>query len=180
MARKSAPGTLIHCDACGEDYSATYKRCPFCGEKPGPATGPIPPVENSEDDYVFEGQELFRRRGGRAPRPLQGGQASGPGGRPRPHQLAPAHHLYLLTGHHRRGAGHRVRRDSTPRSTAPAMPTPARLYPRPRPCPPPPTPVRMSAATRRRQTPRPPTPPGRTPSLPSLTRPPASPAASPA
>ena len=59
MARKPAPGTLIHCDSCGEDYSATYKRCPFCGEKPGTATGPIPPVENSEDDYVFEGQELF-------------------------------------------------------------------------------------------------------------------------
>lgn len=59
MARKPAPGTLIHCDACGEDYSATYKRCPFCGEKPGAATGPIPPVENSEDDYVFEGQDLF-------------------------------------------------------------------------------------------------------------------------
>lgn len=57
MARK-APGTLIHCDACGEDYSATYKRCPFCGEKPGKSpTAPLPPVD--EDDYVFEGGDVF-------------------------------------------------------------------------------------------------------------------------
>jgi cytoskeletal protein RodZ len=59
MARKVAPGTLIHCDACGEDYSATYKRCPFCGEKPGKgSTAPIPPLEE-EDDYVFEGGDVF-------------------------------------------------------------------------------------------------------------------------
>lgn len=58
MARKSAPGTLIHCDACGEDYSATYKRCPFCGEKPGSVTAPLPSVDD-EDEYVFEGQDLF-------------------------------------------------------------------------------------------------------------------------
>lgn len=25
---------LIHCDNCGEDYSSTYKRCPFCGARP--------------------------------------------------------------------------------------------------------------------------------------------------
>lgn len=48
MARKLAPGTLIHCDACGEDYSATYKRCPFCGEKPEAwATAPIPRLSRS-------------------------------------------------------------------------------------------------------------------------------------
>lgn len=48
MARKSAPGTLIHCDACGEDYSATYKRCPFCGEKPDAwGTAPIPRAPRS-------------------------------------------------------------------------------------------------------------------------------------
>lgn len=58
MARNSAPGTLIHCEACGEDYSATYKRCPFCGEKPGrQPTAPIPPVEG--DDYVFDGGDVF-------------------------------------------------------------------------------------------------------------------------
>jgi hypothetical protein len=26
---------FIHCDKCGEDYSSTYKRCPFCDERPG-------------------------------------------------------------------------------------------------------------------------------------------------
>ncbi len=25
---------MIHCDRCGEDYSATYRRCPFCDERP--------------------------------------------------------------------------------------------------------------------------------------------------
>lgn len=61
MARKNAPGTLIHCDACGEDYSATYKRCPFCGEKSGQwATTSIPPVSDSyDDDYVFDGGDVF-------------------------------------------------------------------------------------------------------------------------
>ena len=36
MARK-VPGSrseLIHCENCDEDYSATYKRCPFCGGPP--------------------------------------------------------------------------------------------------------------------------------------------------
>jgi len=26
---------LIHCESCGEDYSATYRRCPFCNEAAG-------------------------------------------------------------------------------------------------------------------------------------------------
>ena len=26
---------MIHCENCGEDYSSTYKRCPFCDERPG-------------------------------------------------------------------------------------------------------------------------------------------------
>jgi hypothetical protein len=25
---------VIHCEKCGEDYSVTYKRCPFCDERP--------------------------------------------------------------------------------------------------------------------------------------------------
>ena len=25
---------VIHCENCGEDYSVTYKRCPFCDERP--------------------------------------------------------------------------------------------------------------------------------------------------
>ena len=26
---------MIRCENCGEDYSVTYKRCPFCDERPG-------------------------------------------------------------------------------------------------------------------------------------------------
>ena len=26
---------VIRCENCGEDYSVTYKRCPFCDERPG-------------------------------------------------------------------------------------------------------------------------------------------------
>ena len=26
---------MIYCERCGEDYSATYRRCPFCDERPG-------------------------------------------------------------------------------------------------------------------------------------------------
>lgn len=78
MARKAAPGTLIHCDACGEDYSATYKRCPFCGEKPEKwPTAAIPPVQDdyADDGFVFDGGDVFddetpderpaRQRGGK-------------------------------------------------------------------------------------------------------------------
>ena len=25
---------VIHCENCGEDYSVTYNRCPFCDERP--------------------------------------------------------------------------------------------------------------------------------------------------
>lgn len=62
MARKAAPGTLIHCDTCGEDYSATYKRCPFCGEKSDMySTASYSAVKDEvpEDDYVFDGGDLF-------------------------------------------------------------------------------------------------------------------------
>ena len=33
MARKNNTDELIHCNVCGEDYSSTYRRCPFCGER---------------------------------------------------------------------------------------------------------------------------------------------------
>lgn len=76
MARKSAPGTLIHCDACGEDYSATYKRCPFCGEKPEKQpTAPLPPVDTDEDDYVFDGSDVFEDEAADGnPAPQKGGK----------------------------------------------------------------------------------------------------------
>lgn len=46
MAAKKAPPRrntdVIRCEKCGEEYSVTYKRCPFCDERPGrsyPAMG---------------------------------------------------------------------------------------------------------------------------------------------
>ena len=35
--RQSSPrrADVIRCENCGEDYSVTYKRCPFCDERPG-------------------------------------------------------------------------------------------------------------------------------------------------
>lgn len=35
MARKRTPGSrpgLIYCENCGEEYSSSYRRCPFCAE----------------------------------------------------------------------------------------------------------------------------------------------------
>ncbi len=66
MARRSSSGTLIHCEYCGEDFSATYKRCPFCGERPA-GDGPVGDTRRRrvreeappEDDYVFEGGDVF-------------------------------------------------------------------------------------------------------------------------
>lgn len=89
MARKAAPGTLIHCDACGEDYSATYKRCPFCGEKPENwTTTSIPRVKREytdDDDFVFDGSDVFEEEEFEEERPARprGGkrlaQADAPG-----------------------------------------------------------------------------------------------------
>ena len=60
MAYKPSPNSLIHCAECGEDYSATYKRCPFCGAKNAPPPGPEPRQPADPDDtYVFDGQDLF-------------------------------------------------------------------------------------------------------------------------
>lgn len=45
MATRQTPlrrTDVIRCENCGEDYSVTYKRCPFCDERPGksyPAVG---------------------------------------------------------------------------------------------------------------------------------------------
>ncbi len=58
MARKNNTEELIHCNVCGEDYSPTYRRCPFCGERMD-----VRPAAEEEDDfndgYVFDGQALF-------------------------------------------------------------------------------------------------------------------------
>jgi len=56
MARKNME-ELIHCNVCGEDYSATYRRCPFCGERMD--VRPVAEDEDFDDGYVFDGQALF-------------------------------------------------------------------------------------------------------------------------
>ena len=69
MATKKAPPRrntdVIRCENCGEEYSTTYKRCPFCDERPGGRS--YPPV------------------GGRR---VAGGSRSGRGGQPNPLQVA--------------------------------------------------------------------------------------------
>ena len=73
MASKPSRDTLIHCESCGEDYSATYRRCPFCGERSDPRRAPrvTPPVRSSsrkrdeeelDDGYVFDGQDAFEEQ----------------------------------------------------------------------------------------------------------------------
>ena len=77
MAYKISPNSLIRCSQCGEDYSATYRRCPFCGARntppasssshsvpeaapeARPASGRSAAPVNLEDTYVFDGQDLF-------------------------------------------------------------------------------------------------------------------------
>ena len=103
MARKTNLDGLIHCDVCGEDYSATYKRCPFCGESAPRFSRPsreVPPrdpsprlPEDEEDGYIFDGQDAFddqpepprpvRPKGGKRLATNQSGRRSAPrsGGR---------------------------------------------------------------------------------------------------
>lgn len=57
MARRTNAEGLIHCNACGEDYSATYKRCPFCGERLN--VRPVDSDDDPDDGFVFEGAEFF-------------------------------------------------------------------------------------------------------------------------
>lgn len=83
MSPKPSHDALIHCEHCGEDYSATYRRCPFCGERNDPRRVtprndptsssryvPMPPAakpaassrnneEELDDGYVFDGQDAF-------------------------------------------------------------------------------------------------------------------------
>lgn len=101
MAPKPSRDTLIHCESCGEDYSSTYRRCPFCNAKNDPRRAstqqsydaydtPRAPVpqdrgEDPDDGYVFDGQDAFeedleddayytpRPKGGKRLAPKQGG-----------------------------------------------------------------------------------------------------------
>ncbi len=56
MAKRPAGNRnqTIHCDICGEDYAATYKRCPFCNGRP--------PQE--QDDSRRGRREATNTRGG--------------------------------------------------------------------------------------------------------------------
>ncbi len=89
MASRPSQEKLIRCASCGEDYSPTYRKCPFCGARNDPRTAqaperpasrasepdpeltrvvprvedeaPAPRRDRREDDdgYVFDGQDLF-------------------------------------------------------------------------------------------------------------------------
>lgn len=75
MATKRPVGArneMIHCEFCGEDYAATYKRCPFCEGRP---------VSEGESDE--NGEE--RRSGRRLVTNKRGG---GYGGGPSPVRIA--------------------------------------------------------------------------------------------
>lgn len=58
---------LVHCDNCGEDYAATYRRCPFCNNKTSQRQ------DEYDDDYDYDDAP---RRGGKR---LAGGSPSGGG-----------------------------------------------------------------------------------------------------
>lgn len=82
MARKNNTDELIHCNVCGEDYSSTYRRCPFCGER---ADAHPTEEEDFDDGYVFDGQALFDddakdEQGA----PNKGGKRLAAGGNPAP------------------------------------------------------------------------------------------------
>ena len=74
MANKRSTGTrsaVIRCPNCGEDYSVTYKRCPFCDEK-------AEDERRKSADYAEDMEE--ESRNGRGGRRLagQGGRRGGP------------------------------------------------------------------------------------------------------
>ena len=84
MARRNRDDrpTMIHCDRCGEDYSSTYKRCPFCEEMDYEAQQARYEDEDEYEDGWYEGEDDYEddappRRGGRH---LAGGHTPRRGG----------------------------------------------------------------------------------------------------
>lgn len=76
MATKHASGTrseVVRCPHCGEDYSITYKRCPFCDER---AQGPAEEYALSEEE--LEGDAPPPKRPGKR---MSGGRRGGGYGR---------------------------------------------------------------------------------------------------
>lgn len=70
--RHGSRSELVHCEFCGEDYSATYRYCPFCGQRPdrtgftqsmkftAPDPEEVEPAQEEEEQpYVFEGGHVF-------------------------------------------------------------------------------------------------------------------------
>ena len=69
MALRPSQEKLIRCANCGEDYSPTYKKCPFCGARNDPRTSAAPvsgrPAARyggSGDDYPEEEYTQVTRR----------------------------------------------------------------------------------------------------------------------
>ena len=81
MARKPNTEQLIHCNACGEDYSSTYRRCPFCGERVNARSASSD--DDFDDGYVFDGQALFDDPADEESAPAGGRRLSAPAKRGR-------------------------------------------------------------------------------------------------
>ncbi len=65
---------LIHCDNCGEDYAATYRRCPFCDAKPGQR---FEPVDETEYEEPFDDDDGYAPASPRGGKRLAGGSRGG-------------------------------------------------------------------------------------------------------
>ena len=70
MPNKRATGsrsTVIRCPNCGEDYSVTYKRCPFCEEKASAKKRERYEDDGGDFEIEYEGDEesTSRRSGGK-------------------------------------------------------------------------------------------------------------------
>ena len=77
MARRTgSKKELIECEYCGESYSSTYKRCPFCN---GDGTGRWDDLDSLEDEDDYDEEEGSRTGGGKR---LAGGSRRGGRGAP--------------------------------------------------------------------------------------------------
>lgn len=62
---------LVHCDNCGEDFAATYRRCPFCNARPGQRPGRDDGADYAEQtgpveyEPAYDEPPMFRNSGGK-------------------------------------------------------------------------------------------------------------------
>lgn len=86
---------LIHCDNCGEDYAAAYRRCPFCNAKPGQRSKTAAATGAAGADFFDDGFDSdyddAQPRGGK--RLANNRRGGGYGGRVHPVKIA----LYALS-----------------------------------------------------------------------------------